>query len=244
MNNSRPAKHTKTNPTEYMLADEQPITGRGRCPSADGQHDGHQKRAESDIQARPTNPKRNTRRVDRRNASSPRSDFVPKDFARTRISGCSFACVGTPVRAGVRIAQNRADMTRSKQILGSCSPASSVTTRSPPTRDCIVTMPAWSVDDVADDRRILHPADALHRRQQVGRRPLGNDGHQLAFVGDVQRVEAEHLAGPADFGPQRNRRFVQLDADAEPLGQFVQRARQSAARRVAHAADRRDRPRA
>ena len=34
-------------------------------------------------------------------------------------------------------------------------------------------------------------------------------GDQLPLVGDVERVEPQHLAGAADLGPQRDRRLVQ-----------------------------------
>ena len=45
-------------------------------------------------------------------------------------------------------------MTNAQQILGNCSPASMVTTRSPPTSDRMITMPGMIRHNLADDRRV------------------------------------------------------------------------------------------
>ena len=50
------------------------------------------------------------------------------------------SCHGLPAR--VKISDLKFEISNHQQILGNCSPASSVTTRSPPTRDRITTMPA------------------------------------------------------------------------------------------------------
>ena len=61
----------------------------------------------------------------------------------------------------------------------------------------------------------------------------GTIGHELALVGDVERVQAEHLAGGAHRARDRDRLLAQLDAHAGRGGDLVERRGQAAARRVA-----------
>ncbi len=84
-----------------------------------------------------------------------------------------------------------------QQILGNCSPESMATTRSPPTSERNVTMPGWLGHDLADDRGVSSQRMGSHDLHE----PVGlagrNDGDQLSFVGDIERVEPQHLArGP------------------------------------------------
>src|ERR1035438_3297453 len=64
-----------------------------------------------------------------------------------------------------------------------------------------------------------------------------DDGHHLAFVRHVERVQPKHLARSAHFLANRNRAFLESDANRGLRGDLVQRARQAAARRIAHATD-------
>ena len=69
---------------------------------------------------------------------------------------------------------------------------------------------------LADDRRL----GAERVRPQRGERVVGglggDDGDELALVRDVERVDAEDLAGADDRGPERQRRLVEEDGDALP----------------------------
>ena len=112
-----------------------------------------------------------------------------------------------------------------QQILGSCSPASMVTTRSPPTTECIVTMPGWS-STTSPMMAAFRPSGwpRITCQQSFGvvwRR----DRDQFPLIGDVERIEPQHLAGAAHFGPKRNRRLVQLDTHPRGRRQLVQCAR-------------------
>src|SRR5208282_229539 len=72
-----------------------------------------------------------------------------------------------------------------------------------------------------------------HRLGRLGR----HDCDQLAFVGDIERIQAEQLARTSDLFVNRQRAFLQFDPNLRTLRDFVQRAGDSASRRVAHAAN-------
>ena len=60
-------------------------------------------------------------------------------------------------------------------------------------------------------------------------------GEQLAFVGDVERIDAENLAGAGDRGPNGDRRLLDHDAAASGACKLVEcRRGHAAARRIAH----------
>ena len=80
-----------------------------------------------------------------------------------------------------------------------------VTTRSPPTSDCMITMPGCSAT-TSPMIAAFRPSGwaRIDRQKPVG--VLGrHDGDQLALVGDVERIEAQHLAGAAHVRPHRDR---------------------------------------
>ena len=83
-----------------------------------------------------------------------------------------------------------------QQIRGSGSPSGSVTSRQP-NPVSRMTAPMRSPRHVPIDRRIAARADAPQRREHgVGRlRPNAED--RLAFVRNMQRIDAEQLAGRA-----------------------------------------------
>ena len=58
---------------------------------------------------------------------------------------------------------------------------------------------------------------AVRQRRAAPRAPARSlrrdDGEEAAFAGDVERVEAEQLAGRAHLAPHRDRAFVEADAD-------------------------------
>ena len=91
-------------------------------------------------------------------------------------------------------------------------------------------------DDLADAHGVAPQRMGAHRRQYALGIGRGTDRDQLALVGNIQRIEAEELAGGGHHGLHRNRLLVEHHADAGVAGDFVQRRRQAAARRVAQAA--------
>src|SRR5207302_5536577 len=92
------------------------------------------------------------------------------------------------------------------------------------------------VDDAADDRRLAPQRVRAQRSKRAVCLLRRDRGHQPALAGDVERIEAQHLAGAAHFRLERHRAFVDLHADARRLAHLVQGAREPAARGVAHAA--------
>ena len=64
-----------------------------------------------------------------------------------------------------------------------------------------------------------------------------NDREQLPFVRHVKRIESENLARALHFLADRNRRFVEQHAHLRALRDLGQRARNSAARRIAQNVD-------
>ena len=117
-------------------------------------------------------------------------------------------CAGRVPFAGPSAAQ---------QIRGSGSPTSMSTIRLPPRR---------GVEEHEASRLRLHRADdrglgAERVRAQERERLVGglrrDDGDQLALVRDVERVDAEDLAGSDDGRAQRQRALLERDADARLL---------------------------
>src|SRR3990172_6771328 len=66
----------------------------------------------------------------------------------------------------------------------------------------------------------------------------GADGEEFVLVGEIERVQAEELAGALDFFAHRDGGLLDADADAGLCGDFVQGSGQAAAGRVAQAANR------
>ena len=58
----------------------------------------------------------------------------------------------------------------------------------------------WVFDDLAHDGGVAAQRFAAHRGQQAVGRACIHDGDELAFVGHVQRVQPQQLAGAADLG--------------------------------------------
>ena len=100
---------------------------------------------------------------------------------------------------------------RHQQIRGNCSPASQSTMRPPPKPVVICTN--RSASSITSPIRAASRAERMgaHGRQQRRGGLRRDDGHQLAFVGDVQRVEAEQFAGRGDLRAHRDRRFRQQE---------------------------------
>ena len=71
----------------------------------------------------------------------------------------------------------------------------------------------------------------------------GDDRDQLALVRDVERVDAEDLAGGVDRRAHGQRALVEDDREPGRLGELVERGREPAPGRVAHPAQRRRRAR-
>ena len=67
-------------------------------------------------------------------------------------------------------------------------------------------------DRLADDRGVAAERMSLHRRER-SRGAIGrNDCDQLAFVRDIERIEAQEFAGCGHFGLDWDRLFVDLES--------------------------------
>jgi hypothetical protein len=111
------------------------------------------------------------------------------------------------------------------------------TTRVPPTRVFISTKAGMVGGDFADDRRFA-PSGCARIAARTRPASAGDDREQLAFVGDVKRIEPENFARAFDFLANRDARFVEQHADARAAWAISrQRAGDAAARRVAQDVD-------
>ena len=106
-----------------------------------------------------------------------------------------------------------------QQIRGNCSPASSVTTRSPPTSDRSITMPGMLGHDLADDRRVRAQRMAAHRLQQRARRPPAAR----------RRSASPRWRRRADRGPASRRRRAPRGGAESPPRRARRRRRDAAA---------------
>ena len=90
---------------------------------------------------------------------------------------------------------------------------------------------------MADDCAVL----AERMRRDGGARRLRDggrhDGDDLAFVGEIERIEAEDFAKSLHLVAHGCPVLLDLDADAGGLGDLVEHRREPAARRVAHELD-------
>ena len=73
---------------------------------------------------------------------------------------------------------------------------------------------------------------AAHNRQQRFRVAGRTDAHQLALIGDMQRVQSQQLTGRRHLGPHRDGAFIQHHADVRRIRQFVKRGRKTAPRGI------------
>ena len=129
-------------------------------------------------------------------------------------------------------------MAGAQQIRGSGSPTSMSTIRLPPKAVSSRTRPSGSAR--------TSPTSAASRAERVRAQPLErvagrlrrDDRDELALVRDVERVDAEDLAGADDLRPERQRGLLERDGERRSRGELVQRRRQAAARRVAQPAQR------
>jgi hypothetical protein len=62
-------------------------------------------------------------------------------------------------------------------------------------------------------------------------------GEKLAFIGNVQGIESQQLAGTSHRIVQRNRFFLKHDSQPTVARKFVERSGNSASRRIAHPAN-------
>ena len=92
-------------------------------------------------------------------------------------------------------------------------------------------------DHLADDGRVLSLGVGAHGGQHAFGGFSGAEAHQLTFVGDVERVQAEDFAGGADRFAHRQAAFFDHQSDAGLAGNFVQRGGQAAAGGVAQYVD-------
>jgi len=73
-----------------------------------------------------------------------------------------------------------------------------------------------------------------HRRNKLLGILAGHYGNEFSLIGDIQRIEAEHLTSPADLRTDRDCGFINSYSDFGGSRQFIEGAGQSAAGRIAH----------
>src|SRR5512143_2507915 len=92
-------------------------------------------------------------------------------------------------------------------------------------------------DDMPDERGILTIRMEAHDLEDpIGMR-FGHECHELAFVGDEQGIQTEHLASSRYFWSDRNAGLLELNANSRGLCQLVEHGTQAAARGIAQAMD-------
>src|SRR5918998_5227848 len=101
--------------------------------------------------------------------------------------------------------------------------------------------PSGLLSDLPDDLGLLAALDAPQRLQRGLRRLRGDDGEQLAFIGDVERVYTQNLARPVYDVPDRKPLLPERDPISRVAGELVQDRPYPAARGVAHEAQPRPR---
>ena len=118
---------------------------------------------------------------------------------------------------------------------GSCSPLSMSTTRVAPMRLRIVTRPGLPSLAVP----MIHAWAPSGCARICSQRPLrfarGNEADESAFVGDVQRIESQDLAGALDVLQHGNGAFLDFEVKARGFGDFNQRAGEASAREIPQA---------
>ncbi len=61
--------------------------------------------------------------------------------------------------------------------------------------------------------------------------------NRLAFIGNINRVKPQQLAGRLHFQPHRQARFINLDTHIRGRRNLIQRGRKPSPRRIAHRMD-------
>src|ERR1017187_10323818 len=89
----------------------------------------------------------------------------------------------------------------------------------------------------ADDGRFPAEGVMAHGGEDGASGFGGHDSDEFAFVGDIERVEAQQFAGAADHFADPDGGLGEFHTDPGKGGDFVEGAREAAARGVAHAAD-------
>ena len=80
------------------------------------------------------------------------------------------------------------------------------------------TRPGGLGADLADERGLGAERMRRSRSSALVGRLRRDDRDELALVGDVERVDAEDLAGADDRGPERQRRLLEHDRELAPAG--------------------------
>ena len=157
-------------------------------------------------------------------------------YAESRARASREAGADGGVSAGERVLKCGAGGRQpTQQMRGSCSPNMTSSTRVPPISVFIRTMPGWSATTSPMMAASLAERMRAHLREDSFGHVGADDGEQLAFVGDVERIEAEHLAGAADGFAHGDGLLAQQHADVGALGDLVERGGRAAARGVAQA---------
>ena len=100
-------------------------------------------------------------------------------------------------------------------------------------------MPCGFGHDLADPRRVGAERVRAHRRECGVGLVGGDDGDDLALVGDVERIDPQQVARADHGGCDRQRRLVEHDGQVGVARQLVAHGADPAPRRVAHPARRR-----
>ena len=130
-----------------------------------------------------------------------------------------------------------------QQILGSGSPTSWSITRLPPNAVSTSTIPGGSVLTSPISAASSPPGAARSAASAASAASGRDEGHELALVGDVHRVDAEQLGRAGDRRVHRHVGLAHDDRHAGGAGQLVEHRGDAAAGGVAQAAQRRRRRR-
>ena len=123
----------------------------------------------------------------------------------------------------------------SQQIRGSCSPDSRSSRRREPIPVFSTTIPGRSGLDRADAGGLFTRGTPTQRVERSIHVRLGNDRDHPSLARDVERIQAEQLAGAADSFRDRDRALLDLDADPGIQRELVERRGQPSPRSVAEA---------
>ena len=89
----------------------------------------------------------------------------------------------------------------------------------------------------ADNGRMFSRRMRAHRRQYPVRVRARHNRYQLAFVGEIKRVESENFAGTFHFLAQRQRGLADTDRNVGALRELIEHGRHTAAGRIAQTVD-------
>ena len=92
-------------------------------------------------------------------------------------------------------------------------------------------------DDLADDAGVRAVRPGPQNFQRPRRVAFRDERDEPALARDLKRIESQHFAGGVNVLAHRNQFFLDENFQVGGLGNFIQRARQPAARQIAQTMD-------